>query len=134
MNSRNSQLICPYCQQSAELVTGKEIYPHRADLARKYFHRCAPCGAYVGCHDAGSGQGDGTRPLGRLANAELRHAKRDAHAAFDPIWKSRSLSRKAAYAWLSGELGLPVEQCHIGEFDVAQCVAVVEACEERALS
>lgn len=73
---------CPYCRQPAKLVTGAAMYPHRPDLIHKWFYRCFPCDAHVGCHP-------GTRnPLGRLANFELRTAKIAAHAAFDPIWRN----------------------------------------------
>ena len=68
---------------------------------------------------------DGTLPMGRLANAELRSAKQAAHAAFDPIWKSGFLSRRAAYTWLADVLGIPFDQCHIGEFDLQRCRQVV---------
>ena len=119
---------CPYCAADAKLVTGAEIYQHRGDLSALRFWRCAPCRAYVGCHKAGNGYGDGTRPLGRLANAELRQAKTRAHAAFDPIWKNRRMTRRKAYSWLADALGVPVEQMHIGEFDEALCLRVVEIC------
>jgi len=62
---------CDYCQQQAKLVTGDIIYPHRPDLYSKKIWHCEPCRAWVGTHK-------GTvKPLGRLANAELRshHAK-----------------------------------------------------------
>ena len=112
-------MICDYCKQDAKLVTGAAIYPHRPDLHSKWFYQCASCAAYVGCHGA-------TKvPLGRLANAELRAAKKAAHAAFDPLWRSGDYTRKVAYAWLAGELGIPARQAHIGMFDVAQCQAVV---------
>ena len=120
---------CPYCAADAELVTGAEIYPHRDDLDELRFWRCAPCAAYVGCHKAGNGYGDGTRPFGRLANAELRRAKTQAHAVFDLLWKTRRMTRRKAYSWLAGELGMPVEQVHIGEFDEALCMRVVQACK-----
>lgn len=120
--------ICPYCADNAELVTGAEIYPHRNDLNGLRFWRCAPCSAYVGCHKEGNGYGDGTRPLGRLANADLRRAKTRAHAAFDPIWKTRRMSRRKAYSWLADKLEIPVQQMHIGEFDETLCLRVVEIC------
>ena len=127
---------CPYCTQAAQLVTGAEIYRHRPDLAGLNFWACFPCGAYVGCHKAGAwfwkaGKkviSDGTIPLGRLANAELRQAKQAAHAAFDPMWKERGQPRKTAYAWLAFKLGIPEADCHIGEFDVERCRLVVEVC------
>ncbi len=113
---------CPYCGGQAKLVGGKAIYPHRADLHARKFWQCAPCDAYVGCHKPNPQLGfDGTQPLGRLANAELRKAKSAAHESFDPIWQEEHMSRRAAYAWLAKALGIPVERCHIGEFDVALC-------------
>lgn len=113
---------CDYCSEPAEQVRGSVIYPHRRDLARKWFWRCIPCGAYVGCH-----QGSG-RPLGRLANKQLRSAKQSAHAAFDPIWKSGRMKRGKAYSWLAKQLGIPKKHCHIGMFDVDMCSRVVEVC------
>ena len=71
---------CPYCEKVPELVTGDKVYPHRKDLYSKWFWRCEPCNAYVGCHP-------GTKnPLGTLANQELRAWRLQAHHAFDPIW------------------------------------------------
>lgn len=121
---------CPYCQNSAHLVTGQIIYPHRPDLWRFKFWLCAPCEAYVGCHK----QGEGTRPLGRLANRELRDAKQAAHLAFDRLWRNKgkiTLTRKEAYAWLAEQLNINVKDCHIGQFDVMQCRRVVAICEAR---
>lgn len=115
-----SEPICPYCGERAVLVFGTKIYRHREDLHDKNFWLCVPCGAYVGCHP------NTTRPLGRLANAELRAAKMAAHAAFDPAWKSGRLSRREAYRSLAKRLGLPESKCHIGMFDVEMCRKVVE--------
>lgn len=135
------QTICPYCTRNAPQVTGAVIYPHRPDLAVKLFYRCLPCDAYVGCHPDG-------KPLGRLADAELRRAKIEAHGAFDPLWEPRSaqtlaypdeprpqkklqrVMRSRAYAWLSAQLGLSIDDTHIGMLDVDGCrrvVAVIRA-------
>lgn len=114
-------LTCQYCGNPAELVTGAVIYPRRDDLHAKRFWRCAPCRAYVGCHDPGNGYGDGTRPLGVLANAELREAKKAVHAVLDPLWRSGRMSRKRAYRWLAERMQLRVEDCHVGHFSVEQC-------------
>jgi len=113
---------CPYCGKPSELVGGDAIYPHREDLYNKRFYRCAPCKAYVGCHP------NTEKPLGRLANAELRRAKMDAHKAFDSTWKSGALSRSQAYRWLAESLEIPADECHIGMFDVEACHKVIEAC------
>lgn len=116
---------CPYCSRLSLLVGGEVLYPHRPDLFSKSFYRCADCDAYVGCHP-------GTKiPLGRLANAELRRAKQQAHFAFDALWKSGEMTRARAYRWLADALHVEPEQCHIGMFDVEQCVAVVAAVARR---
>lgn len=118
-------VICGYCNDPAQLVTGREVYPHIRDLRDTPFYRCVPCKARVGCHP-------GTlTPLGRLANEELRKAKMAAHAAFDPIWKSKRMKRKQAYAWLADELGIANEDCHIGMFEIETCNRVVEICTQN---
>lgn len=121
--------LCPYCGQRSELVTGKQVYPNMWHLRDKQIYRCEPCSAWVGCHDGT------TKPLGRLANAKLRKAKIQAHAAFDPLWRknygwtqTRFPGRKEAYKWLAEQLGISRDDCHIGMFDVALCARVVEVC------
>jgi 2-hydroxychromene-2-carboxylate isomerase len=69
---------------------------------------------------------NGTLPLGRLANAELRLAKQRAHAAFDALWKDGSMERSEAYSALAKALGLAFDDCHIGYFDLDTCARVVE--------
>lgn len=135
---------CPHCDRAAQLVTGDKIYRGRLDLAHLNFWVCPACpDVYVGCHKAGSYRWEhgkkiahkGTEPLGRMANYELRRAKGAAHEAFDPLWKSNGMSRKAAYSWLAHKLGISEANCHIGMFDVDQCravVAVVEAWRKAA--
>lgn len=119
------EVKCNYCNIATRLAKGNEIYHHRPDLSLLNFYLCDSCGAYVGCHK----NGDGKRPLGRVANAELRKAKSKAHAAFDPLWKSGKMTRGAAYSALAKSMGIYKEQCHIGMFDVEQCEHVVAWCE-----
>lgn len=117
--------ICPYCKQFSNKVTGADIHPHRPDLSALVIYHCRPCGAYVGTHKGTD------KPLGRLANAELRKAKMRAHSAFDPIWREGNKSRKGAYKWLAKQLGIDGSECHIGMFDVDMCNRVVELCNGR---
>jgi hypothetical protein len=124
-------ITCNYCGGSATLVTGAEVYPHRNDLGGKHLYLCKPCDAWVGCHPGT------TKPLGRLANAELRAWKSRAHAAFDPLWRAKMLqgfckkhARDYGYKWLSEQLGIARYACHIGMFDVEQCKRVVEICKQ----
>ena len=115
-------LSCDYCDLPCELVSGLTIYPSRPDLAGKAFWRCVPCEAWVGCHP-------GThKPLGRLADFDLRRAKQDAHAAFDPYWRKHFQHRSTGYSWLATQLGIASKDCHIGMFDVATCRKVVRLC------
>lgn len=121
-----AKVICPYCGERAEFVDSKIVY------GKSYgkIYLCRKCLAYVGVHKGTD------KPLGRLANAELRYWKKAAHAAFDPIWKYGRFRgyRNAAYGWLAGRMGLPVEETHIGMFDVAQCKKAIQICRKERSS
>lgn len=131
-------LRCDYCgrkavfqESSAHIYNGRNYGP---------VYECAPCGAWVGCHKGAH------QPLGRLANAALREAKKAAHAAFDPIWRARyerkyavdhtykqGMARGGRYKRLAELMGIPREKCHIGMFDLEQCHQAVEICKSGAL-
>ncbi len=111
---------CRYCLKKAKLVSGKIIYPHRPDLKEKLFWLCKPCDAYVGCH------GNTNKPLGRLANKELRFWKQEAHKNFDPLWRLNGRKRTEAYKLLAVRLDIPYRECHIGMFDIKLCKQTVE--------
>jgi hypothetical protein len=115
-------LVCQYCDQQARLVAGSVVYPRSPQLWNKSFYFCdnnhEP--AWVGCHPR-------TRqPLGTLADAFTRYWRSQAHAAFDPLWKTRQLTRTQAYAMLAKYLTLEGTQCHIGMFDPKTCKQVTE--------
>jgi len=116
---------CPYCGGGTVLIDSKVIYGRSYGLV----WACAKgCDAYVGVHK-------GTKkPLGRLANKELRKAKSDAHKYFDKLWKSKAMKRKEAYKWLADNLGIPTEYTHIGMFNVDTCNKVIQICKEQFLT
>lgn len=115
---------CPYCGKPAALKNSRVIY--KRDYGMVWICPDYPaCDAYVGCHKGTN------KPLGRLANAELREAKKEAHAAFDPLWQDGAMKRTAAYIWLAEQLGIERQACHVGMFDVAECRRVVEICGGR---
>lgn len=120
---RGNVVLCPYCQQGAKLVSGEKIYPHRKDLYTLKFWVCEPCWAYVGTH-----KDKDNKPLGTLADADLRKVRSYAHEAFDQKWRCGEMSRSDAYAWLSEALGVSVLKCHIGSFDRATCKKVIALC------
>lgn len=123
--------ICPYCGNKAKLVDSSKIYGHK-----KYgmFWLCRDCVSWVGTHENSPDH----KPLGRLANAELREWKIKAHDLFDRLWNikiivagiSKGEARKSAYKWLSETLDIPPEKCHIGMMDVDDCKRVFELCRK----
>lgn len=121
------KVICDYCNKEARFVGGKIVYPHRSDLFKKRFWFCEPCAAWVGCHERNVKEGYiGHEPLGRLANSELRLARINAHGHFDKLWKAKIFTRGKAYEKLAKYLKIPVEECHIGMFDIDKCLAVLK--------
>ena len=134
--------ICPYCSKPAVLVDSVVVYRRSYGM----IWHCAPCRAWVGVHK-------GTiKPLGRLANEELRQWKIKAHAAFDPLWQAKfrhraaggagktgtpggasykpAFARGSGYSWLATQMQIDKKDCHIGMFDVEQCKQVVQICSK----
>lgn len=115
---------CPYCGSTVSLRDSAIVYGKSYGLML-ICDEFPYCDAYVGVHKHNH------KPLGRLANKELRYWKKLAHAAFDPIWKEQDISRTDAYAWLAEALGIEPDACHIGMFDVAECREVVRLSGEK---
>lgn len=114
---------CPYCGKPTEIRDSREIYGRSYGLAL-ICSGFPACDSYVGCHQ------DSGLPKGTLANAELRIARKQAHAAFDPLWRrpgDKRAHRQRAYAWLTAATGIPADDCHIGMMDVARCRLVIDA-------
>lgn len=111
---------CPYCYNKASLVTGREIYPHTKNLNHKFIWLCKKCDARVGCH------GNTRKPLGTLANAELRRHRQSCHKAIDWVWKTGKLNRNEVYRRLAKRLQIQLKFCHIALFDVAMCMRVLD--------
>ncbi|MDR7152830.1 hypothetical protein J2W49_004808 [Hydrogenophaga palleronii] len=87
-------------------ASGDVICPRRPDFFHLKFWPCAPCNAYVGCHPPGNG--DGTKPLGRLADEELRRLKK--------AWRRLLLAEQAT--------GIPLKRCHVGMMNGTECELV----------
>lgn len=108
---------CPYCHRPAQFLTSLEYYGR--DFGSNVY-ACIPCGASVGTHRRSK------RPLGTMANAELRGLRKQAHHLFDPLWRNKLMGRKAAYKILRKMMGLSKEQAHIGMFNKGQCLVLIE--------
>jgi len=117
---------CNYCDKPTVYIDSQVIY----GTSYGYVYYCEPCSAWVGVHKGTD------KPLGRLANGELREWKKKAHATFDPLWKRKVIkdgigkgkARRKGYKWLADSMGIGVKDCHIGMFDVDQCKQVVGIC------
>lgn len=116
------KVICGYCGKSALFVDSSVIY----GISYGMIYYCADCKAWVGVHKGTD------KPLGSLANEELRKQRKIAHAVLDRMWRdNRKMTRKQTYQWLSHKMGLTTEETHIGLFDMEQCRQVIEICRKN---
>lgn len=122
----HEEVKCPYCGALADYVDSAQVYQRSYGM----IYRCTPCDAYVGTHRSGWLQG---KPLGTLANAELRKLRQETHRIFDALWNRQGapLTRTAAYEWLSRAMGLPSTRSHIAMFDEGQCRKAIQAVQTR---
>ncbi|QBQ71198.1 hypothetical protein S0112_096 [Shewanella phage S0112] len=113
------EVICPYCQRQAELVTGQELFPGNKPIAKRLFWLCARCDAYVGTHQ----RSISAAPLGTLANASLRKERTKAHKIFDQLWQKGAplMTRNGAYHFMAYTMGIPKAAAHIALFNEQQC-------------
>jgi hypothetical protein len=124
--------ICPYCDSPSVYTDSADVY---GGTSYGMIWLCRPCQAWVGVHE-GTDQA-----LGRLASAELRELKMQAHRWFDPIARQGLIKdiypiyiagmseRDKAYLWLSEIMGIKKEYCHIGMMDEGECQQVIDICK-----
>lgn len=106
--------ICNICGGEVIYTSNKIIYGREYGSGKCYF--CTNCNAYVGTHEPRPDEA-----YGLLADRKMRDMKKKCHALFDETWlhaKNRRKARKAAYQKLADRLGIPVEECHFGWFDM----------------
>lgn len=107
---------CNICGGSVTYGSNARVYGR--EYGSGYCYLCERCGAYVGTHKP--------RPreaLGLLADEPMRTGKKMCHALFDPLWQGKPKAHKKRndlYSWLAHEMGIPVEDCHFGYFDIDQ--------------
>lgn len=116
-------LTCPYCggrayKTNSYLVYGTEKY---GDMW--VCENWPDCDARCGCHADG-------KPVGTLANEELRTWRKRAHSLFDRLWKG-GVDRKTAYRLLCQLMGITKEEAHIAKFGIEECRKLVEIMEEK---
>lgn len=115
---------CRFCKGEVKLIHNAELYGREFGWPLTY--RCECCGARVGTHP-------GTDiPLGTLADEATQKARKEAHAAFDPIWRGKTpWHRSQAYKALARAMG--VRSAHISWFDADECRRIVRLCQSGAL-
>ena len=115
------EIRCCGCGENvqARLTDGREIYPHRSDLAGLPFWKCDACGNFVGCHHKTKNR---TQPLGCIPTPEIKKARQHIHALLDPIWQSGKMKRGEIYRKLSDELGWKYHTANIRRVEEARKV------------
>lgn len=78
---------------------------------------CRKCDAYVGCHQ------NTRKPLGTMANRELREWRMKTHAVIDPLWRSGKMTRRHMYKTLNNTFN---KEIHIGESDIETCKKIIQ--------
>lgn len=114
------KIYCASCNDyiEARLTDGKEIYPHRPDLAALKFWKCDGCSNYVGTHK----NSKAAAPLGSIASPELKKARQHIHRILEPIWKSGRMKRSTLYGKLTKELGWKYHTANIRSIEEARKV------------
>lgn len=110
-------MICPYCKKEANYGPNEEWYNGKRYGKSYMCYYCKPCDAYVGTHN------NTTKPLGTMANRELRQMRMKVHNKIDPLWKEKGWKRGEVYFEISSRLGYTY---HTGESDIETCKKILE--------
>lgn len=113
---------CPYCGSPVILRSADGIYRENANGTMLYVCKRYPaCDAYVRTHPGTN------RPVGTLANRELRSLRREAHRYFDRLYLSGMMRKEQAYEWLAHLIQAPMSEAHIGCLGEYYCRQVIDA-------
>lgn len=108
-------LICPECSSTLALKDSKN----------GVFYGCIKWHE-TGCKGSHSAHKTTGAPMGVPATAATKELRREAHEAFDQLWKTKRIgNRRESYRWLADKLKLPESETHIANFDDATCRKVI---------
>jgi len=107
---------CPYCGKKAEFVDNEKIYGRRYGKSYMAWW-CPKCDARVGTHN------NTRKPLGTMANQELRVMRIHAHKLIDKPWRYGNKTRKQVYKELKEKYG---REIHIGECNKEMCLKIID--------
>ena len=71
-----------------------------------------------------------TRPMGTMADSNLRNKRIEAHRALDAIWKNGYMTKHSTYIWLQNRLNLREKDTHIGKFSYYLCEQTIRECTD----
>ena len=128
-NKSTYSIHCPYCGAPAVCRPASTVYGTDTIDPKSYLYLCSNwpfCDAYVSAHRKDR------RPMGTLANSELRHKRILAHRALKKLQTERHMDRWAAYMWLQANLRLDRSHAHIGMFSEQMCDHVISLCRTPA--
>lgn len=101
---------CDSCKsKNIVFINNAEIYEEpRGDYPFIWF--CYDCRANVACHEGTS------NPMGFMATKNKRRLRHELHLVFDQLWQKGYMPRRDAYDWLSDELEIERDKCHVAMF------------------
>lgn len=116
------RIFCVECNKMVvpRMVSGNVVYPKSPWLSYKRFWQCVHCKNFVGCHE--NSNVNKLRPLGVIANKELKKVRIQIHQAIDPMWREGKIKRTEIYAFLSRELGYNYHTGELRSVDEAERV------------
>ena len=124
---RKYQITCPYCGAPAICRPASTVFGNAVRQKGSYLYLCSrwpACDSYVAAHKRD------LRPMGTLANKDLRRKRILAHEALEKLHRHRHMEKWAVYVWLQGKLGLDPEEVHIGMFSDEMCDKVISLCHQ----
>ena len=110
---------CPYCGKEAKWTSNEVVYGKKYGKSFMCYW-CEGCNDYVGCHN------NTTKPLGTMANKELRILRIKCHKLFDKLWNGGKMTRRQAYRYLRKETGVK----HIGSSNKEDCSKIIKTLKE----
>ena len=118
---------CPYCNSPAILRPAGTVYGRNVKTKGSHLYVCShwpECDAYVAAHKSDN------RPMGTLANGDLRHKRILAHKAMEEYRAKPRMDKWGLYLWLQGKLNLDSRHAHVGMFTEEQCDRVMFECKK----
>lgn len=118
-------MTCNICgSENVFLVSNSVVYGKEYGKV-PYVYLCENCKSYVGVHP-------NMKPMGILADDEMRELRKKCHALFDKTWKDNK-ERSVRYAELAEKLD--IKECHfswMSKEELKKALTIIEAgTEER---